>query len=201
MPDQSTIAGSIELPTAGLRVHLLGPPLVEWAGQVLDISRRQVRAILYYLATHLKPIPREHLSYLFWPDMPDSGARRNLSHVLTHLRSNLPVPELLLATDDHIALDSQRIWSDTVTIQQLCTAPQPAGHTEALRQTIDLYRGPFLAGFSLPTSPEFEAWAALEQSSWERHYLEALAALVEGHLACGNHQAAIPRQILAQVGQ
>jgi DNA-binding SARP family transcriptional activator len=191
MSDQSTIAGSIELPAAGLRVHLLGPPLVEWAGQALDISRRQVRAILYYLATHLKPIPREHLSYLFWPDMPDSGARRNLSHVLTHLRSNLPVPELLLSADEHIALDPRRIWSDTVTIQQLCTAPQPAGHTEALRQTIDLYRGPFLAGFSLPTSPEFEAWAALEQSSWERHYLEALAALVEGHLACGNHQAAI----------
>jgi DNA-binding SARP family transcriptional activator len=191
MPDQSTIAGCIDLPTAGLRVHLLGPPLVEWAGQALNISRRQVRAILYYLATHLQAIPREHLTYLFWPDVPDSSARRNLSHLLTHLRCNLPIPELLLTADDQVALDPQRSWSDTVTIQHLCNAPQPAGHTEALRQTIDLYRGAFLAGFSLPTSPEFEAWAALEQSTWECRYLEALAALVEEHVARGNHQAAI----------
>ncbi|PJA58050.1 MAG: transcriptional activator domain-containing protein, partial [Rhodocyclales bacterium CG_4_9_14_3_um_filter_68_10] len=41
--------------------------------------------------------------------------------------------------------------------------------------------GPFLSGFSLPGSPEFEAWVEQEQRAWERLYLEGLAALIEIH--------------------
>jgi DNA-binding SARP family transcriptional activator len=191
MLSQSATDRSVALPTTGLYVYLLGPPYVEWAGHVLPISRRQVRAILYYLATHLQPRPREHLIYLFWPDIPDSRARRNLSHLLTHLRCNLPTPEVLLIADDQVALDPQRSWSDTVAFQQLHHASLLAHRAESLRQAVDLYRGPFLASFSLPTSPEFEAWATLERCAWERRYLETLAALVEGHMTRGNHQAAI----------
>jgi DNA-binding SARP family transcriptional activator len=191
MLSQSATDRSIALPTTDLYVYLLGPPRVEWAGHPLPISRRQVRAILYYLATHLQPSPRERLTYLFWPDIPDSRARRNLSHLLTHLRYNLPTPEVLMTAGDQVALDPQRSWSDTVAFQQLHHTSPLAHRAESLRQAVDLYQGPFLASFFLPTSPEFEAWATLERSAWERCYLEALAALVEGHMARGNHQAAI----------
>ncbi|GAB4549848.1 MAG: hypothetical protein Kow0063_44610 [Anaerolineae bacterium] len=56
---------------------------------------------------------------------------------------------------------------------------------------MDLYRGPFLAGFSLPASPEFEAWALLESSAPRRCYRETLAALVEDHTARRDYRAAI----------
>jgi len=36
-----------------LHIYLLGSPQVKWDDQVLSIPRRQVRALLYYLATHL----------------------------------------------------------------------------------------------------------------------------------------------------
>ncbi|HBY96409.1 MAG TPA: hypothetical protein DEP84_21115, partial [Chloroflexi bacterium] len=74
------------LAAADLRVYLLGAPRVEWTGRPLAIPRRQARALLYRLAASLEAIPREHLCFLFWPDAPDSVARRNLSHLLTHLR-------------------------------------------------------------------------------------------------------------------
>jgi DNA-binding SARP family transcriptional activator len=195
-----------------LRVYLLGPPRVEWAGRALGIPRRQVRALLYCLAARPQPAPREHLCFLFWPDSPESTSRRNLSHLLTHLRGVLPSPEVLLTPDDHVGLDFHRVWSDVVAFDRLCTTlelqPSEAPRSdaprrgpderlrtprrvEALQQAVDLYRGPFLAGFSLPTNPEFEAWITREQRARENLYLKALADLTEEHAARDECDAAI----------
>jgi DNA-binding SARP family transcriptional activator len=190
-----------------LRVYLLGPPKVEWAGRALGIPRRQVRALLYCLAARPQPVPREHLCFLFWPDSPESTGRRNLSHLLTHLRGVLPSPKALLTLGDHVGLDFHQAWSDVVAFDRLCTTlelhPSEAPRRgpgeqlrtprriEALRQAVDLYRGPFLAGFSLPTSPEFEAWITREQRARENLYLKALADLTEEHAARDEHDAAI----------
>ena len=233
--------------TPKLRIHLLGPPKVEWAGRALDIPRRQVRALLYRLAARLQPIPREHLCFLFWPDTPDSTSRRNLSHLLTHLRRALPSPEVLLTPDDRVNLDPQQVWSDVVTFDRLCatlsyegkrsatlqyegkrsdsfqyerkpdhprsaatplelrpsdrsrhgSSERPSRTTripdrvDALQQAVDLYRGPFLDGFSLPTNPEFETWITQERSAWEHLYLQALGDLIEEYVARDERDAAI----------
>jgi DNA-binding SARP family transcriptional activator len=182
-----------------LRVCMLGPPNVEWADRALAISRRQVRALLYRLAARLQPVPREHLCFLFWPDTPESTCRRNLSHLLTHLRHALPTPDVLLSSGDHVALDPDRVWSDTAAFERLCAIVGPhrrattprRGSGPALERAVNLYRGSFLPGFSLPTGPEFEAWAAQERCTWERLYLQALAALIEEHVARGAYDAAI----------
>ena len=52
-----------------LRVCLLGAPSLSWAGQPLNLSRRQARAMLYRLAEELRPVPRDQLAFLFWPDV------------------------------------------------------------------------------------------------------------------------------------
>ena len=103
-----------------LRVYLLGPPVVQWADQPLGIPRRQTRALLYRLAADLEPIPRAHLCFLFWPDISESRARRNLTRQLTHLRRALPDPEVLITSDDQIMLGRDRVWSDTVAFEELC---------------------------------------------------------------------------------
>ncbi|MFQ6059480.1 MAG: AAA family ATPase, partial [Anaerolineae bacterium] len=123
------------------------------------------------------------LCFLFWPDTPESTARRNLSHLLTHLRRALPDPEVLLASDDRIGLDPHRAWSDAAAFERLCS--------KALQQAADLHRGPFLAGFSLPGCAEFEAWAAQEQRAFEQLYLKALTVLLEERTAGGEYEAAI----------
>jgi DNA-binding SARP family transcriptional activator len=162
MLSQSASDRSVALPAAGLCVYLLGTPYVTWAGHTLHIAGRQVRAILYYLASHLQPSLRERLTCLFWPDISDSSARRNPSHLLTHLRHDLPRPEVLLAEEDHIALDPQRTWSDTLPFHELQNASLLAHPIQSFGQVMDQYRGPFLASFSLPASPEFEVWASQE---------------------------------------
>jgi len=157
--------------------------------------------LLYRLASHLEPVPREQLCFLFWPDLPETLARRNLSHLLTHLRRALPLPDLLNVSEDQVALDEQRVWSDGATFARLCGLPNARRSTLHKREeevacalaqeAVELYRGPFLAGFSLPGSAEFESWVALERSTWEQLYLSVLAALIEERTAKGEYQAAI----------
>lgn len=180
-----------ELTPGTLRIYLLGTPSVEWAGQSFSIFRRQARALLYHLAAHLEPIPRDSLCYLFWPDTPDATAHRNLTRLLTHLRRELPVPELLLTSRDEIKLDNQRVWSDVSIFERLCAAREPYRRVEALHQAVELYRGPFLAGFSLSDAPEFETWTVTKRQSCERLLLEALATLIEDQTAKGAYAAAI----------
>lgn len=178
--------------TAELRIYMLGPPSIETTSGALDIPRRQVRALLYYLATCPNPTPRQHLYGLFWPDIPEGPAHRNLSHLLTHLRRILPTPKILRISDDHITLDPQRAWSDLIAFERLCLTLLESPHRlAAVQQALALYRGPFLEGFSLPTKPEFELWLTQERSFWEQRYLEALAALVETQVAAGHYHAAI----------
>jgi DNA-binding SARP family transcriptional activator len=167
-----------------LQIYLLGSPAVAWAGQPLAVPRRQARALLYRLAACLQPGPREHLCFLFWPDTPEAIAHRHLTCLLTHLRRALPSPELLLVADDSIGLDPLRAWSDVVEFARLCA-------NLTLQQAVSLYRGPFLAGFSLPECPEFEAWSLQERYAQECLYLEALDALVEERAAQGAYAEAI----------
>jgi predicted ATPase/DNA-binding SARP family transcriptional activator len=189
MASLPSINSRVEPAAARLRVTLLGPPGVTWAGAQLAIPRRQTRALLFRLAAQGTPVPREQLCYLFWPDQPDATARRSLAHLLTHLRRALPAPDLLIASNDQVGLSSA--WADTADFERLIATAAPHERAGALQQAAGLVHGPFLAGFSLPDRPEFDEWATQERQLWERRFLETLAALVEHHTARGDYSAAI----------
>lgn len=174
-----------------LDIRLLGPPLIIWGEQTMHIMRRQTRALLYRLAAQMEPMPREHLCFLFWANSSEAEARRNLSHLLTHLRASLPTTDLLISENDHILLDRTRVYSDMAQFITGCEAYQRDPRLDLLYEVQDLYRGPLLAGFSLPGSPEFEAYVTVEQAGMERTYLEVLALLVEEHIRRGNFGDAI----------
>jgi len=170
-----------------LEINMLGPPSVKWNNSMLKISRRQVRALLYCLAVRPQVIPREKLCFLFWPNIPDSRARRHLSHLISHLRNALPEGNLLQVNKNHVGLDPEQTWSDTNTLEQLYTL----GGKEAKQQAVDLYRGHFLSGFSLPGCAEFESWAADEGYHFENYYLGILSSLMEEEANTGNYESAI----------
>ena len=163
---------------AGLRVRLLGLPRVEWAGSPLSIPRRQVRALLFRLAVRLEPVSRDHLCFLLWSDEPDAMARRNLSRLLPQLRAALPQPGALKISNDAIALDRTYVCSDTVLYERLTAQPAGESRADVLTRAVELYRGPFLDGFSLPGAPEFEVWASLERERWQQLYLRTLSGPV-----------------------
>lgn len=176
---------------AQLDIRLLGVPEVYWQDAPLAIARRQARALLYYLAVEAQPACRDSLCFLFWPDVGENTARRNLSRLLTILHNTLPNPTLLLVRDDQIVLHPQLADCDTHALEQLWMRWAAEGAVDHLRQAAALYRGPFLDGFSLPNSPEFDVWASRQRTHWEQLALQALAALVEALALDGDYPSAI----------
>jgi DNA-binding SARP family transcriptional activator len=191
MAGWETVEQRLEAPPAQLHVHLLGTPEVTWQGEPLDLPRRQVRALLYRLAVDTQPISRDSLCFLFWPDVGETTARHNLSRLLTLLHRTLPDPGILVAQDDRVELRRACVWCDTRSLHALSAAWHDHGAIDALRQAADLYRGPFLDGFCLPDSPEFDLWASQERAHWERLALQALFALVEALALDGDYPGAI----------
>ncbi len=166
-----------------IRVSILGPPAVTWKGPTLSIPRRQARALLYRMAADLELIPREEISFLFWPDFPESEAKRNLTHLLTHLRRAIPVTDLFISKDSSIGLNPGIFWSDAYEFKVQPHSSEKKkvdqSHTAALEKVISLYRGPFLSGFSSPGFPEYEAWLTPKRHAFEVLYLERLSELVD----------------------
>ncbi len=193
---QESVASRRNIPLADprvppLHVYVLGPPRVEWVGQPLAVPRRQARALLFHLASSEQTASRQALQFLFWPDIRELDARRYLTRLLTHLRRALPVPEVLQAAGDRVGLDMLQTWSDVVEFDRLCAVKHSYHRSMALQEAVALYSGPFLAGFSLPGSPEFEAWSLQEQCARERRYLEALDSLIEDCTVRGAYHEAI----------
>lgn len=173
-----------------LRVYALGPSWIEWQGQTLSIHRRQARALLYCLAARLEPVPRERICFNFWSDKPDAQARRHFSHLLSHLRRALPDPSLLRSINDAVLLDPNRVWCDAVAFRKAC-AHLDADHFHILERAVQLYRGPFLSGFSISDAPEFELCMGEQRSTCERLYLDALRALINAETARLDYSRAI----------
>lgn len=188
---------------ADLQVALLGPPRVLFHGRSITLPRRQTRALLYYLASAPSPVPRGRLCALFWPDLPESEARRNLTHLLTILRRTLPASTRIISGPEDVTLDPVRVWSDVRAFTRLTSAGAPAWRTGALRKALDLWRGPFLEGFDAGGSDVFEEWVTQRRAWWEHRYLGALASAMDAEVVAGAFAAAIAlaldlRQVLGR---
>lgn len=178
-----------------LRVYLLGPAFVEWQGQPHAIARRQARALLYRLACQDEPVAREELCFTFWPDEPEANGHRHLSHLLSQLRQSLPLPAVVRSKNELVDLDRRLIWSDTAVFWSACTAGGPGadegGDVRALKQALELYRGPFMTGFSLHGCPEFDAWVKTQRTIYQRVCLDALTAVINAEAKQPNYNRAI----------
>ncbi len=174
-----------------LKFYLLGPPYVTWNDSVLDFPRRQVRGLLYYLATYPNAIPKERLHYLLWNDKPEAVCRRNLSHLLTHIRKVLPDDKILVVKNSLIMLDHEKIWCDAVEFKSLIRTSRKNERYQALQRANELYRGPFLDGNQMPGGREFEYLIERERFYLERNHLNLLYKLILIEKRLENFEAAI----------
>jgi predicted ATPase/DNA-binding SARP family transcriptional activator len=167
---------------ARLSVFLLGPFRAAIDGQpVTGFRSDKVRALLAYLAVESdRPHRRESLAGLLWPDYPERSARAHLRVALTNLRQVIgdhqARPPFLLISRQTIQFhQASDAWVDAQAFRTLLQSSQPT--TEQMVEAVDLYRGEFLAGFSLADSPPFEEWALLTREQFHRLVIETLAHL------------------------
>ncbi|MFN2292669.1 MAG: ATP-binding protein [Anaerolineae bacterium] len=196
--------------TFRLRIQLLGTFNVALDGTPLTRFRStKVRALLAYLAVESgRPHRREALATLLWDEYSQRDAQRSLSQALSNLRSLLaPLvaagassEPLLAITSQSVQLhpDPEQVWVDIHAFDSLLAAANPR-HASALsvldmasllEEAVALYRGPFLAGLSLPDSRTFEEWLILHREQRHQATMLALERLVSRHLAEGQTQMA-----------
>ena len=113
-------------------------------------QRLGILAVLAAAGDH--GVSRERLAALFWPDSDDP--RHSLRQALYALRHELDA-EVIIG-DGVLALDRKILSCDVMEFRSALTAGDRA-------KAASLAAGPFLNGFSLASSPEFERWADEER--------------------------------------
>ncbi|TFH34948.1 MAG: hypothetical protein E4G99_08415 [Anaerolineales bacterium] len=174
-----------------LQVYLFGHPQITWQGQQILIPRARVRAIFYYLSIRPHTVARSELCYLFWPDIPDRTARRNLSHLLTHLRRALPLQLILTEGRNQITLDHNQIFSDVHNFEKICQQALVSMKTSDLEHAASIWSHPFLSGCELAHAPNFDDWVTRIRLEHEKAILNVLRVLVERYFETSRYQQAI----------
>lgn len=185
---------------APIRIYLFGVPRCEREHAAIHITRRKTMALLAYLVVNARPLSRDALAAMFWPDYDQSSARANLRRDLSRVKE--VVGEAALDTDrSQISLDPQAgIWLDVSQFEHLIETLHD--HTgadgrvdeqgmAAAAQAADLYSTGFMTGFSLPDSSAFEDWQFFQAESLRQSMAEALQTLIAGHTQAGEFERAI----------
>jgi DNA-binding SARP family transcriptional activator len=162
-----------------LRFRLLGQPHITLGGQPLnDFATRKAQALLIYLASTGYPHSREKVAGLFWPDMPDCQALKNLRTILPDLRQS--VGSYLIVSREAIAFDrAQPYWLDVEVLRKALENKSVTANTQQLWDVIALYQEDFLAGWYVRRAPEFEEWMLMEREQLRRLVVRGLAFLTE----------------------
>jgi predicted ATPase/DNA-binding SARP family transcriptional activator/tetratricopeptide (TPR) repeat protein len=173
-----------------LKLFLLGYPRVELDGSTVELDTRKTLALLAYLAIEAKLFSREALATLLWPDYEPKSAYHNLRRSLWTLNKKLG-KEWLQADRYSVRLNPEAgVWVDTDAFlkhiqkgdrhehpgDELC--PECLLHLSA---AVDLYRGGFMEGFTLPDSPAFDEWQFFVREDLENHAARALEKLAGYH--------------------
>jgi predicted ATPase/DNA-binding SARP family transcriptional activator len=141
-------------------VQLLGVAKAEHEGQSVAFVPDKRYLLLAYLAYSGDWVGREHLAFLFWPDITPPDARKNLRHLLSRVRS-LEFAQLE-------SNDEQLRWRVETDVAQF---QQALGQGD-WEKAIGLYKGRLLEGLE-PELPDYEDWLRQEQEHLHNAFREA----------------------------
>lgn len=167
-------------------------------GESLSAGQRAAELVAYLLLSTNRPVRREHLQALFWPEVGERRARRNLRQTLWQLGGALragceadPV-ELITRAGDWLQIAPEApVWCDvhrfTAALgplaEPLARIPRP-DEVHAAEQAVTLYRGDLLEAWDA-------SWCWIERESLRTRYLRLLDWLMDVCLHAGRHDRGI----------
>ena len=169
-----------------LRLRTFGGIALERDGRPLEgpaSQRRRLALLVYLAAAGDRPMPREKLIALLWPERDGERGRHSLSQLLYSLRADLGAGALVGGMDE-VRLDPSRVGSDLTEFRE-------AVAQRKWEVASELYRGPFLDGFFLHDAPGFEQWLEEERQRLARVAGRALEALAADASGSGNAAASV----------
>lgn len=168
-----------------LYIHLFGYLRLFDDDRPLQFNARPKTLPMWaYLLLHgTRPVPRDSLAYLLWPDVPESTAQANLRRHLYGLRQALPPARpgkpWLLFQPGHVQWNpAADCWLDVAEFERLNTSP------EHLAKAVALYTGDLLPNI-------YDDWVLFERGRLRSLYLATLGRLVAQSRARGDLPQAI----------
>lgn len=128
-------------------------------------------------------ISRDKLLGLLWPDTDADRARHSLTQAIYNARRATGIDDLFLMSGS-MRLNRERISSDVDDFERALEARD-------LETAVALYEGPFLDGFFLSGSPDFEQWISAQRLRFERLAVSALEELAARATDAGDLRRAI----------
>jgi DNA-binding SARP family transcriptional activator len=191
------------MPEPEIRINLIGPPQILRDGQPVKIPRRLHRAILYYIAEKQQPVTRGHLCGLFWPEVPEDAARKNLREALSCLRRALGSEDTLLTNENQVSLNPVRVTCDLPefvkamdpllsSAEMKSPGPLPEALAQHFRHYLTIGRtNQVIQGVNLPHLPEFENWKELTRQSYNYTRAKVLDRLIDHYISSGDLEEAM----------
>ncbi len=183
-----------------LKLYLLGSPYLEKNGQPVEMDTRKALALLGYLTLAGAAQNRDSLAALLWPDYDESGARGAFRRTLSTLNKALG-DGVLDINRERISMAAEApLWVDVLEFRRLLASTGDHPHTRrevcmvclpVLQQAASLYRGDFLAGFSLRDSASFDDWQAFQSEALRQELAGALERLAQGQAASADFSASL----------
>jgi DNA-binding SARP family transcriptional activator/alpha-beta hydrolase superfamily lysophospholipase len=168
---------------AKLSLTTLGFPAIHFESAVIKLALRKAVALLVYLAEARGPVSRETLAALLWPEMPADAARARLRRTLNRIRTAFG--------EDVLQTDRTSIqWVSGLSVHVDAHEFELGCDRRRFGEVVHLYRGDFLAGFSIAGCAELEEWAFFRREALRGRLVQALEHLVQNQNAEGNHLAA-----------
>jgi DNA-binding SARP family transcriptional activator/tetratricopeptide (TPR) repeat protein len=162
-----------------LSLALLGPPVVRRDGAPVTFDTRKATALLALLAVTGREHSREQLADLLWPEADSVKGRASLRRTLSVTAAVMG--DGLVVSRAAIALDPALVRVDVREFHALIGRPDAA----SLERAASLYRGDFLAGFSLRGCAEFEEWQESVSEELRQALARGLQRLVAACIADG----------------
>ena len=173
-----------------LTVRLLGIPQIRYGERTLSFLTRKVAALLVYLVVERGMHSRESLMTLLWPESPANSAAASLRVTLSRLRQGLqPAGGALITEAGNVGFDSS--YAIDLDIDWLAAVANPETAPDELNPILEIDQGEFLEGFTLPDTPEFDTWAAIQREACQRQVETVYDRLSQHLLATHNNAAAV----------
>ena len=173
----------------GLEIRLLGPPRVTRDGVVVTFETRKAIALLAHLALADLPRSREVLCELLYPGHDPERARGALRRTLSTLRTGIGAERLEAGAVGISLVRSRDLVVDVERFRRLSGPDAPA---KDLAAALEKFAGPFLEGFALRDSPDFDTWQQAEARALDRELASVLRRRIEQLVGAGDFEAAVP---------
>lgn len=172
-------------PHAGKPLRLIalgGAALVDASGAVIAQQRKRLALLSVIAAGRGNGVSRDKLVSYLSPERSSDSARHALQQLIYYLRQQAG-DDALLGTDP-LRLNPLVVTSDVMEFEDALDRGE-------LDTAVAIYRGPFLDGFHIADSVEFENWAAGERSRLATRNTDALFRLAAAADDRGDDTASI----------